>query len=89
MLTDALRARPEARLAHAAAAFAEALGWPLMREARLRALTRDGRAIAVVRDERWAEQLRTLAPAVLEKLNARLGPGTATLLDVRVGPLDR
>lgn len=87
-LADSLRGRPEARLALAAAAFAEALGWRLSSEARLRALTRDGTLIAVTPDARWADQLRTLAPTILERVNARLGPGAASALDVRVGPLD-
>ena len=88
VLADSLRGRPEARLALAVAAFAEALGWRLSREARLRALTRDGTLIAVAADARWADQLRALAPAILERVNARLGAGAATALDVRVGPLE-
>jgi len=86
VLADALARRPEARLAAAAAAFAEALGWRLAREAQLRAWTRDGRLIAEVRGEAWAEQLRALAPEILKRLEARLGPGSATALDVRVAP---
>lgn len=89
VLADALAHRPEARMAAAAAAFTEALGWPLSREARLRTLTRDGKLIAVARAEPWAEQLRSLGPAIVERVNARLGPGTAAALEVRVGPLDR
>ncbi len=88
VLADSLRGRPEARLALATAAFAEALGWRLAREARLRALTRDGTLLAVAADARWADQLRALAPALLERVNARLGAGAAVALEVRVGPLD-
>jgi hypothetical protein len=88
VLADALAARPEARLTAAAAAFAEAVGWPLAREAHLRALTRDGRIIAVVRAESWAGPLRAQEPAILERVNARLGAGTASAIEVRVAPID-
>lgn len=89
VLGDALRGRAEARAPAAAAAFAEAVGWPLSREAQLRGLTRDGRLIVVVRSAEWAEQLRALAPLVVERVNARLGPGTASGVELRVGPVER
>lgn len=89
VLGEALASRPEARLAATAAAFAEAVGWPLSREVQLRALTRDGRLLAVAGSERWAEQIRSLAPQIVERVNARLGSGTAVAVDVRLGPLDR
>jgi len=89
VLADALAPRSEALRPAAAAAFAEALGWPLAREVQLRALTRDGRLLAVVRSEQWAGQVRALAPRIVERVNARLGPGTAVDVDVRLGPLER
>jgi hypothetical protein len=89
VLAETLGRRPEARGPAAAAAFAEAVGHPLSREAQLRALTRDGRLLVVVRGPDWAEAVRALAPAIVERVNARLGPGTASALEVRVGPLDR
>ncbi len=89
MLADALSPRGEALRPAAAAAFAEALGWPLAREVQLRALTRDGRLLAVARSEQWADQVRALAPRIVERMNARLGPGTAVDVDVRLGPLER
>jgi hypothetical protein len=89
VLVDALKRRPEARLATAAAAFAEALGRPLAREVQLRAFTRDGRLIAVAASERWADQARALAPAIVERMNGRLGVGSATALEVRVGAMER
>jgi len=89
VLAEALGRSAEARGPAAAAAFAEAVGHPLSREAQLRALTRDGRLMVVVRGPQWAEALRALAPAILERVNARLGPGTASALEVRVGPLER
>jgi len=89
VLGEALASRPEAHLAATAAAFAEAVGWPLSREVQLRALTRDGRLLAVAGSERWAEQIRNLAPLIVERVNARLGQGTAVAVDVRLGTLDR
>lgn len=89
VLADALSPRGEALRPAAAAAFAEAVGWPLSREVQLRALTRDGRLMAVARTEQWAEQVRALAPRIVERVNARLGSGTASNLDVRQGPLER
>lgn len=88
VLGDALAGRPEARGTAAAAAFAEAVGWPLAREASLRKLGRDGLAVAVARTEAWAEHLRAAAPLVIARMNERLGPGAVRDLDVRVGPLD-
>ena len=89
VLADALRARPGSATPLAAAAFAEVVGWPLAREVQLRGITRDGRLLVVARSEAWAEQLRLLTPLVVERLNARLGTGTATGVEVRVGPLER
>ncbi len=89
VLTDALGRRPDARLAAAAAAFAEACGWPLSREVALRALTRDGRLIAVASSRAWADQVERLAPTLRARVNARLGAEVAVVLDVRVGPLGR
>jgi hypothetical protein len=88
-LAGALAGRPEARLAAASAAFAEALGWPLSREVRLRAFTREGQLIAVAAGERWAEQVRAAAPTIAARMNGRLGAGSVRGLEVRVGPLER
>lgn len=89
VLADALAPRNDARRPAAAAAFAEAVGWPLSREVQLRAVTREGRLLAVARTEEWAAQVRVLAPRIVERMNARLGPGTAVDVDVRLGPLER
>jgi soluble lytic murein transglycosylase-like protein len=89
VLGDALAARPGATRPAAAAAFAEALGWPLSREVQLRALTRDGHLLAVARSEEWAAQVRALAPLIVARVNERLGPGAAADVDVRLGPLER
>ncbi|BDG07751.1 DciA family protein [Anaeromyxobacter paludicola] len=72
-----------------AAAFAEAVGWPLSREARLRAHTRDGRIIVEARSGAWADQLEALAGAICDKMNARLGEGAVTAVEVRRPPSGR
>lgn len=87
VLADALEAHPGARPAAVAAAFAEACGHPLCREASLRALTRDGVLIAVARTAEWAAQLEAITPILCERVNARLGARLALTLQVRVGPL--
>ena len=89
VLTDALLARADAHLAALAAAFSEACGWPLAREVAVRALTREGRLVAVASSSAWAEQVGRLAPALVAKVNARMGRTLVAGIDVRVGPLDR
>ncbi len=89
VLTDALASRPDARLAALTAAFAEACGWPLAREVALRAITREGRLVAVASSRGWADQVTALGPRIRARMNARLGREVATGFDVRVGPLDR
>jgi hypothetical protein len=89
VLADALSGRADARLAAAAAAFAEACGWPLAREVALRALTRDGCLIAVASTQAWADQVMALGPRIRARMNARLRQEVALRLEVRVGPLDR
>jgi hypothetical protein len=87
VLGDALAGRTEARLAAAAAAFAEACGFPLARETAARGLTIDGRLIVVARTAGWAAQVEANAPALCARVNARLGALAVRSLDVRVGPL--
>ncbi len=89
VLTDALARRPDGRPAALAAAFAEACGWPLSREAALRAVTREGCLVIVARSRGWADQVEALDTRIRAKMNARFGREVATALDVRVGPLDR
>jgi hypothetical protein len=66
------------------AAFAEACGPRLAREASLRGLTRDERLLVVARTEEWAVQVREIAPILCERVNARLGRPVARGLDVHV-----
>lgn len=89
VLIDALAGRADARLAATAAAFAEACGWPLAREVSLRAITRDGRLVAVASTRAWADQVAALEATIRARMNARLGGAVATGLDIRVGPLTR
>lgn len=87
MLGDALAGRSEARLAATAAAFAEACGSPLSREAAARGLTADGRLIVVARTAAWAAQVEANGAALCAGVNARLGGLAVRSLEVRVGPL--
>ena len=89
VLADALAGRSDARRALAAAAFAEACGWPLAREVALRGISREGCLIAVASSRGWADQVIALGPKIRARVYARLGHEVATALDVRVGPLDR
>ena len=87
VLAESLAARREARLPATAAAFAEACGWRLGREASMRGVTHDGRLIVVARTPEWALQLDALAGEICERVNGRMGRSVATGLEVRVGPL--
>ncbi len=87
VLAEALAHRDEARLPAVAAAFAEACGRPLIREAAMRGMTQDGRVIVVARSPEWATQLHALSSPICAKINQRLGRPVATSLEVRVGPL--
>jgi hypothetical protein len=87
VLADALAERSEARLAAAAAAFAEACGFPLARECAARALTADGRLIVVARTPAWAAQLEANEAQLRSRVNTRLGALLVRALEVRVGPV--
>lgn len=83
-LTDALVRRPEARAAALAAAFADACGPRIAREASYRGPLDDGRLLVLVRTPAWAEQLEHLAPEICARVEARLGKGAAPGLHIRV-----
>jgi hypothetical protein len=87
VLADALAARSEARLAAAAAAFAEACGFPLARQCAARGLTSDGRLIVVARTPAWAAQVEANEAQLRSRVNARLGALAVRALEVRVGPV--
>jgi Dna[CI] antecedent DciA-like protein len=84
ILAESLAARGAGEPAAVAAAFAEACGPRLAREASCRGVTRDGRLLVVVRSPAWAAQVETLADALLGRVNARLGRTAAVGLDVHV-----
>jgi hypothetical protein len=84
-LAEVLAGRPEARAPALAAAFAEACGPRVASEASLRGTMADGRLLVVVRTPAWAEQLAALEREVCNRIEARVGPGTAPGLDIRVG----
>jgi hypothetical protein len=89
VLAEVLSAKPGAREAALAAAFAEACGPRLAREASCRGTMRDGRMLVVVRDAAWAEQLVALEGEIVRKVNERLRRSAVTGLDVRVGSAGR
>ena len=83
-LADVLSPRPEARAPALAAAFADACGPRIAREASYRGVLEDGRLLVLVRTAAWAEQLSQLAPEICVRIEARLGPGAAPGLHIRV-----
>lgn len=86
VLAESLAARGAAEPAAIAAAFAEACGPRLAREASCRGLMRDGRLLVLVRTQTWAAQVETLAPTLCSRVNERLGRPAAQGLDVRLAP---
>jgi hypothetical protein len=86
VLAEALAARPGAGAAALAAAFADACGPRLAREASLRGVARDGRLLVLVRSPAWGQQIAALEREICAALNARLGRTAARGLDVRVAP---
>jgi len=85
VLAETLGKDPLARNAALAAAFAEACGPRLAREASFRGLLADGRLLVLVRTQGWAEQLAHLAPEICARVESRLGRGAAPGLHIRVG----
>lgn len=83
-LADVLAGTRAAQPVALAAAFAEACGPALAREASMRGVTREGKLLVVVRSEAWAAQVRELAPVLCERVNARLGRTVASGLDVHL-----
>lgn len=83
-LADALAGVRAAEPVALRAAFAEACGPSLAREASLRGVTRDAHLLVVVRTADWATQVREIAPILCERVNARLGRTVAQGLDVHV-----
>jgi hypothetical protein len=86
VIAEALASRPDARLAAAAAAFAEACGRALSREARLRSIDPEGRLVVAVRSAAWAREVSHLAPTLCARVNARLGVELARSIEVRIWP---
>lgn len=84
VLAETLATRKGAEPAALAAAFAEACGPRLAREASCRGLTREGHLLVVVRTAAWAGQVEALGPELCARVNARLGRGAAAGIDVHV-----
>ncbi len=86
ILAETLASRGPAQPAAIAAAFAEACGPRLAREASCRGLLRDGRLLVLVRTPGWGAQVEALAPTLCARVNERLGRLAAVGLDVRIAP---
>lgn len=84
VLAESLASRGAREPAAIAAAFAEACGPRLAREASCRGLTREGRLLVVVRTAAWAAQVDALAETLCARVNARLGRSAARGIDVHV-----
>jgi len=84
VVAESLARRPEARRPAAAAAFAEACGWPLSREATVRGLGPDGHLWVVASSPEWERQIQSLAAEIISRVNDRLGRPVVKALDIRV-----
>jgi predicted nucleic acid-binding Zn ribbon protein len=85
VLAEALARTPGAHTAALAAAFTEACGPRIAREAAFRGSLADGKLLIVVRSDVWAEQLATLEAEICARVEARVGRGSAPGLHIRVG----
>jgi hypothetical protein len=86
VLADAFASRPEASSPAIAAAFAEACGPNLARNASCRGLLKDGRLLVLARTQAWADQLAAAAPLLCARVNGRLGRNVLSGLEVRIAP---
>jgi hypothetical protein len=89
LIAESLATRPAGRLAALKAAFAEACGQPLARQAAARGLTEDGRVLVVARSVDWAHEVERLAGPICELMAARLGTAPAGLAVLVDGPSER
>ncbi len=86
VLAESFASRGPAQPLALAAAFAEACGPRLAREASCRGVLRDGRILVLVSTPGWASQIEALAPVLCARVNERLGRPAAAGLDVRLAP---
>lgn len=84
MVAESLARRSEARRPAAAAAFAEACGWPLSRELTVRGLGPDGHLWVIASSAEWARQAEEISATIVARMNERLGRPLVEALDVRV-----
>jgi len=84
-LAEVLARTPAARTAALAAAFAEACGPRIAREASFRGVMADGKLLVLVRTASWAEQLVALEREICARIEARVGQGSAPGLHIRLG----
>jgi predicted nucleic acid-binding Zn ribbon protein len=83
-LAEVLSQMPGADAPALVAAFADACGPRLAREATARGVLRDGRLLVLVRTEDWAAQVRALEAELCARVNSRLGRAVANGLEIRV-----
>jgi hypothetical protein len=86
VLADAFATRPGAESPAIAAAFAEACGSVLARNASSRGLLKDGRLLVLASSQAWADQLAAAAPLLCERVNARLHRRVVEGLEIRLAP---
>jgi predicted nucleic acid-binding Zn ribbon protein len=86
VLAETLASRGLGEPAALAAAFAEACGPRLAREASCRGLLRDGRLLVLASAPAWATQIEALAPVLCARVNERLGHAAARGIEVRIAP---
>jgi hypothetical protein len=86
VLAETFAVRPEATSPAIAAAFAEACGPVLARNASCRGLLGDGRLLVLARSQPWADQLAAAAPLLCERVNQRLRRRVAEGLEIRLAP---
>ncbi|MEI6225342.1 MAG: DciA family protein [Deltaproteobacteria bacterium] len=84
VVAESLSRRAGASRPAAAAAFAEACGWPLSRELTVRGLGPDGHLWVVASSPEWARQAEELSATIVSRMNGRLGHSAVKALDVRV-----
>jgi predicted NAD/FAD-dependent oxidoreductase len=84
VVAESLSGRAGASRPAAAAAVAEACGWPLSRELTVRGLGPDGHLWVVASSPEWARQAEEISAAIVLRMNGRLGHAAVKALDVRV-----
>lgn len=83
VLAEALAGRRGGHEAALAATFCEACGPRLARQLTFKGVLKDGRLLVVASSEGWATQLLALERVICDRVDARMGAGTAPGIEVR------